>query len=128
MRCLRQSITFTITGLALIPALWPAPAAQAAMLTIEDAAKHVGEEATVCGEVAAAKYAAQVRGGPTFIDFGKPYPNTTFTALIFGTDRPKFGTPEKTLLGKQICVTGKIRLYEGKPEIIISDPKQLVEK
>jgi DNA/RNA endonuclease YhcR with UshA esterase domain len=103
-------------------------AAQADPLTPEEAAKHVGQDATVCGVVAGAKYAAQVRGGLTFIDFGKPYPNSTFTAMIFGSDRAKFGTPEKTLPGKQVCVTGKIRIYEGKPEIILSEPKQLVEK
>ena len=82
----------------------------------------------VCGVVAGAKYAAQVRGGLTFIDFGKPYPNAVFTALIFGNDRAKFGTPEKTLQGKQVCVTGQIRLYKGQAEIVLTDPKQLTEK
>jgi DNA/RNA endonuclease YhcR with UshA esterase domain len=51
-----------------------------------------------------------------------------FVALILGSDRAKFGTPEKTLQGKQICVSGKIRLYDGKPEIMLTEPKQLVEK
>jgi hypothetical protein len=105
---------------------WTA-AVHAASLTPEDAKQHVGEDATVCGLVVAAKYAAQTRTGPTFLDFGKPYPNTTFTALILGSDRAKFGTPEKDLQGKQICVTGKIQLYEGKPEIVLSDPKQLTQ-
>jgi hypothetical protein len=105
-----------------------ATAAYAEPLTPEDAGKHVGETATVCGQVAGAKYVGQVKGGPTFIDFGKPYPNATFTALIFGSDRPKFGTPEKTAQGKQLCVTGKIRLYDGKPQVILTDPKQLTEK
>jgi DNA/RNA endonuclease YhcR with UshA esterase domain len=106
----------------------PAMAAHADPLAPEDAAKHVGEKATVCGIVAGAKYAAQTGGRPTFLDFGKPYPDTIFTALILGSDRPKFGTPEKTVQGKEVCVTGEIRLYNGKPEIILSDPKQLVAK
>ena len=97
-------------------------------LTPEDAAKHVGQEATVCGLVAGAKYAQQVRGGLTFIDFGKPYPNSVFTAMIFASDRAKFGTPEKSLQGKQVCVTGTIRLYKGHAEIVLTDPKQLTEK
>jgi hypothetical protein len=103
-------------------------AANAASISPEDAAKHVGEDATVCGLVASAKYVSQSKGGPTFLDFGKPYPNSIFVALILGSDRAKFGTPEKELQGKQVCVTGKIRLYEGKPEIILSDPKQLTGK
>jgi len=105
-----------------------ATSADADPLAPEEAAKHVGEKATVCGTVAAAKYAAQTGGRPTFIDFGKPYPDTTFTALILGNDRPKFGTPEKSVPGKEVCVTGEIRLYNGKPEIILSDPKQLAVK
>jgi DNA/RNA endonuclease YhcR with UshA esterase domain len=105
-----------------------AGAAHAEPLAPEEAAKHVGETVTVCGQVVGAKYAAQVRGGPTFLDFGKPYPNTTFTALIFGGDRAKFGTPEKTAQGKRVCVTGKVQLYEGKPQIILTDPTQLSDK
>jgi hypothetical protein len=103
-------------------------AAQAATLSPEEAAKHVGEDATVCGMVASAKYVSQSKGGPTFLDFGKPYPNSIFVALILGSDRAKFGTPEKELQGKQVCVSGKIRLYDGKPEIILTDPKQLTGK
>jgi DNA/RNA endonuclease YhcR with UshA esterase domain len=103
-------------------------AAQAEPLVPNEAAKHVGETATVCGLVAGAKFAAQVRGGTTFLDFDKPYPNATFTALIFASDRAKFGAPEKTAQGKDVCVTGKIEMYQGKPQIVLKDPKQLAEK
>jgi DNA/RNA endonuclease YhcR with UshA esterase domain len=121
MRSLRLSIMLFVLTLAPLTA-------RAATLTVDEASKHVGEDTTVCGTVAGAKYAAQSQGSPTFIDFGKPYPNATFTALILGTNRAKFGTPEKGLQGKQVCVTGKIQLYQGRPEIILNDPKQLVEK
>ena len=120
-----SALRLLVTSTALIG--WVV-GAHAATLSPEEAAKHVGENVTVCGVVAAAKYAAQSRGGPTFLDFGKPYPNAIFTALILGGDRAKFGTPEKTLQGKQVCVTGEIQLYQGKPEIILTDPKQLAEK
>ena len=30
----------------------------------------------------------------------------TFTAVIFESDRPRFGAPETTMQGKRICVTG----------------------
>jgi hypothetical protein len=105
-----------------------AVAAQADPLAPENAVKHQGETVTVCGQVAGAKYAAQVRGGTTFLDFGKPYPDAPFTALIFAGDRAKFGTPEKTAQGKDFCVTGKIEMYQGKPQIVLKDPKQLSEK
>ncbi len=105
-----------------------AAAAQAEPISPDDAAKHAGEDVTVCGVVAGAKYAAQVRGGLTFIDFGKPYPNAAFTAMIFAENRAKFGTPEKGLQGKQVCVSGRIQMFKGKPEIVLTDPKQLVVK
>jgi hypothetical protein len=100
-------------------------AAYAAPLNPEEAASHVGENATVCGLVASARYAAQATAAPTFLDFGKPYPNQIFTAIIFGSDRTKFGAPEISLREKQVCVTGELFLYQGKPEIILRDPKQL---
>src|SRR6267378_5166244 len=97
----------------------------AATLSPEDAPGHVGETATVCDSVASAKFAAASHAQPTFLDLDSPYPNALFTAVIFGSDRAKFGTPEKSLPGTPVCVTGVIRLYRGKPEIILSDPNQL---
>ena len=54
-------------------------------------------------------------------------PASLAVAVIFGTDRAKFGEPETTLSGKRICITGQVRNYRGKPEIIVSDPSQLTE-
>jgi hypothetical protein len=69
--------------------------------------RHVGETATVCSVVASAKFASSSRSQPTFLDLDQPYPNAPFTAVIFGSDRAKFGTPETSLRGKRICVTDK---------------------
>jgi DNA/RNA endonuclease YhcR with UshA esterase domain len=99
--------------------------AHAAPLSPEEAPKLVGEQATVCGLVASAAY---TRSQTTFLNFDKPYPNHPFFAVIFKNDREKFvekfGPPEK-LQGRDVCVTGKIQPYQGKPEIILNDPKQL---
>jgi DNA/RNA endonuclease YhcR with UshA esterase domain len=35
--------------------------------------------------------------------------------------------PETSLRGKRVCVTGQIRDYRGKPEIILNDPSQLTQ-
>jgi hypothetical protein len=69
-----------VFGLCALPA-------SAADLRAEDAAHHVGETATVCGVVASAKFDAGLQSQPTFLDFGKPYPDQVFTAVIFGDDR-----------------------------------------
>lgn len=107
--------------------VWPV-AAYAAPLNPEEAASHVGENATVCGPVASAKYAPQAMAAPTFLDLGKPYPNQDFSAVILGSDRTKFGAPEVSLREKQVCVTGDIFLFQGKPEIIMRDTKQLSDR
>ena len=104
----------------------PLPAV-AATISPEGAQAHAGETATVCGTVESAHFAPRSRGQPTFLDFGRPYPNEMFTALIWGSERPKFGEPERTLQGKRICITGPIRLYRGKPEVILSNPSQIAE-
>jgi hypothetical protein len=97
-------------------------------LTVDEAAHHVGETATVCGTIASASYASHSKGQPTFLDFDKPYPEEHFAALIWVTDRAKFRTPESTLLGKQVCVTGVIQLFRGRPEMVLHDPSQLIQK
>ncbi|HEV2549584.1 MAG TPA: hypothetical protein VGU20_19870 [Stellaceae bacterium] len=114
-----------LAGFALL-FLWSYSAC-AATRTPDEASRHVGESATVCGTVASADYAARSKGQPTFLNLDKPYPNHVFTAVIWGTDRPKFGTPE-ALLGKPVCVTGMIKLFRNKPEIILTDPSQLSQK
>ena len=101
--------------------------AVAAPLSPEDAAGHIGETATVCGVVASAKYEANAKSQPTLLDLGKAYPNSVFTAVVYGENRAKFGTPETSLRDKRICVTGKISDYRGKPEIVLTEPSQLTQ-
>jgi hypothetical protein len=94
-------------------------------LSVVEAKDHVGELATVCGGVASTRFAATTRGKPTFLNLDKPYPNQIFTVLIWGDSREKFGTPEEKYRDKQVCVTGKITEYRGKPEIVVSDPRSI---
>ena len=88
---------------------------------------HIGEIATVCGVVASAKYEINAKSQPTLLDPGKAYPNAVFTTVVYGENRAKFGTTKTSLRGKRICVTGKISAYQGKPEIVLTDPSQLTE-
>ena len=96
-------------------------------LSPADSASHIGQVATVCGLVTSTNYAPRSTGAPTFLDFGGAYPSAVFTALILGSDRAKFGEPEKTLRGKQVCVTGQIRLFGGTAQVILTQPDQLRE-
>jgi hypothetical protein len=77
--------------------------------------------------VVSGEYEANEKNQPTSLDLGKPYPNAIFTAVIYGDHRQKFGTPEIALRSKRVCVTGPISDYQGKPEIVLTDPSQLTE-
>jgi len=99
--------------------------AQTAHLNAAEAKNHMGETATVCGRVASAHFAEKTKGLPTFMNLDMPYPHQIFTIVIWGTDRPKFGTPERTYRDKNVCVTGTIIGHLGKPQIIAGKPSQI---
>ena len=122
------NIVKAASALGLVLLVLGAARTQAESLTAEEASKHVGENGTVCGLVASAHFANSTRGQPTFLNLDKPYPDQVFTAVIWGSDRSKFGSPEASLNGKQVCVTGRIQLYRSKPEMVVHDANQLSEK
>src|SRR5262244_3934534 len=107
-------LTLVFSCLAAFSALY----AQAGHLTSAEAKNHIGERSTVCGNVVSAHYAARTKGNPTFLNLDEPYPKQIFTILIWGSDRDKFGNPEAKFQNKRVCVTGVIKDYRGKPEIV----------
>lgn len=119
MRTTRILLT-TLIGIALL-----SPIQAQKKLTAAEAKEHIGDNATVCGAVVSTRYADSSKGQPTFLNLEKPYPNQIFTVLIWGSNRSKFKTPEEDYKDKKICVTGKISAYDGLPEIIADDPKQI---
>jgi len=90
-----------------------------------EAKDHVGERATVCGKVVSTRYADKSKGQPTFLNLDEPYPKQIFTIVIWGSDRPKFGEPEKRYRDTSVCVTGKITSHRGTPEIAANDPGEI---
>jgi len=85
---------------------------------------HVGEYATVVGKVSGVHVTGK---GDTFVNLGAPYPDHDFTAVIFAADADKFGDLEP-LEGQTVSVTGTIKEFKGKPEIIVSAPELLKTK
>jgi hypothetical protein len=93
-----------------------------------DAAAAIGHTATVCGVIASADYMVGSRANPAFLTVvnpDQPDQKRALTAVIYGHDRAKFGTPEATLQGQRVCVTGYISFFRGRPEMILSAPRQL---
>jgi DNA/RNA endonuclease YhcR with UshA esterase domain len=99
--------------------------AQTKKLTAAEAKNHVGERATVCGQVVSTRYADRSKGQPTFLNLGAAYPTQIFTIVIWGSDRSKFGEPETKYRDRQVCATGVIKSYRGTPEIEANEPSQI---
>jgi DNA/RNA endonuclease YhcR with UshA esterase domain len=99
--------------------------AVAETITPPEAKAHVGQIVTVEGVVSEVHHAAP--GKVIFIDMGGRYPNNAFAAVIFAEDANKFPNVD-SLEGKTVDVTGAIKLYRGRPEIILNDPAQIKVK
>jgi hypothetical protein len=107
---------------ALTLLIW-ASMGQAQTLTTAQAKAHVGESATVCGNVAGERTATSSRGEPTFINLDAAYPNQVFTILVWGDDRKNVG--ELPHVGAKICASGMIQDYKGVTEIVVKSKRQL---
>jgi len=82
-----------------------------------------GKEKIIEGKVADAY---KSKTNTVFINFDKPYPNHCFVAVIFSANLYKFiENPEKYYANKTVRIKGVIKEYEGKPEVILSDPSQI---
>lgn len=89
------------------------------------------------GVVVRTFYAGTSPGSPTFLDFHEPYQDW-FACVIWEEDRvtgvpirERFlqafpPSPESYFLQKRVRVSGKINIYEGTPEIILSEPSQIL--
>jgi hypothetical protein len=109
------------------PVLPPPAAGVSSNLSTAQAQQHIGETNTVCGFVASVRFLESAKGRPTFLNFDNPFPNHTFSVVIFESSRGKFASPPEELFNhKTVCVTGGIMDYRGKPEIIVEDPSQIV--
>jgi DNA/RNA endonuclease YhcR with UshA esterase domain len=89
-----------------------------------DAKAQVGKTVTVEGMV---DNVHTTPAGNTYIDMGGHYPNNTFAAVIFSSDTSKFPNVS-ALKGKTVDITGPVKLYKDKPEIILKSADQLKPK
>ena len=92
-------------------------------LEIDSVGKHIGENVTVCSKV----YSIKVFDKVTFINLGANFPNSPLTIVIFTKDFVNFtDTPTNMYENKKICVTGILKKYKDKTEIIVSKPTEIV--
>jgi DNA/RNA endonuclease YhcR with UshA esterase domain len=85
------------------------------------AAAHVGETVTVVGVLTN----VHKTGGKNVLwDIGAKYPDNPMTVYVSKHDTDTI--PDVTpLIGKTLAITGLIKLYQNKPEIAVTDVKQV---
>ncbi|HJT01658.1 MAG TPA: hypothetical protein VJ756_21370 [Terriglobales bacterium] len=104
-------------GCVLLLAAW----AGAECIPIQRAAQHIGDSACVAGRVFAV---SEGPSGTTFLNFCADYRTCPFTVVVFPRDLRHVGDVRQ-LAGKEIQIHGEIKAYDGRPEIVLREARQL---
>ncbi len=88
---------------------------------MEEAARHVGETTCVHGKILSV---SAKPGGTHMLRFCEGGQECGFSAVVFAKDLRQVGDV-RTLEGKEVDIHGQIRLYQGRPEVIVRDYHQL---
>ena len=90
-------------------------------ISIQEAGQHVGETRCVTGKVVRVKVGVK---GVRFLDFCEDQVACPFTVVIFGHDLKDVGDVRR-LAGRTIEIRGVLKLYDGRPEIILNRISQI---
>ena len=101
-------------------ALPKAGAAAPLKIGTAEAASHYDQDMIVTGRVAQ----ITIRPTVTFLNLDQAFPDSPFTVVIFH-GKSSFHGDANALKGKAIEIRGKIKNYQGKPEIALDSMVQL---
>ncbi|MGB9721123.1 MAG: thermonuclease family protein [bacterium] len=91
------------------------------VISYQDAHKFYGKVKTIEGTIVVTNNTGKV----CFLNFHKNW-KKYFTAVIFASDYDKFPkNPEDYYLNRKVRVTGLIKEYNDKPEIVVKSPSQI---
>lgn len=122
---MRSKVLFgTVVACAVLGLTASGPAKDSAEYTALEAARHIGETATVTDKV---EDAYQAKGGNIFLNMGGKHPNEAFTVFVPASASAEF-KDVKIYDGKTVSVTGKIEDHKGKPQISIKSPSDITSK
>jgi DNA/RNA endonuclease YhcR with UshA esterase domain len=98
-------------------------------IKLEEVKNHVGDSVKLKAKIYGGKYIESVKGSPTFLNVGDNYPNAPLTLVIWGNVRSLFKIAPEEMYNKGYVqwIVGKIELYKGKPEIVITNPNQVYD-
>ncbi len=89
-------------------------------ISYTEAPNHVGEYVCVVGRVDHVFTPKET----TFLNFCPDYKTCPFGVVIFSSDAYKFPNPQQ-YEGKTVEITGLIKSYKGRAEIVLNDPSQI---
>jgi hypothetical protein len=94
-------------------------------VSIDSVAKYEGKTVTVCSKVTGIHVSSGDKKNVN-LNFGKPFPENSFSVFITEADLKNFKyNPAETLKDKTICVTGKVKIYKDKPEIVVTKEEEI---
>jgi hypothetical protein len=106
---------------ALIVTLGALPLSASDCLPIQQASQHIGETKCVTGKVIRVKVGLK---GVHFLDFCEDQMACPFTVVVFSHDLKDVGDVRR-LAGRTVEIKGDVKLYDGRPEIILRRISQI---
>jgi hypothetical protein len=94
-------------------------------IDIADISKHMGDSVKICAQVFGGRFFEQSKNQQTLINVGAAFPNSPLTVVLPKALREKYANPETNWKDKNVCFTGKLIEFKGKPEIIVYDENQI---
>jgi hypothetical protein len=102
---------------------------EAVTIDIDEVGDYVGKLVKICSRVYGGIYLDSSVTKLTLLNVGGAYPNSPLTIAIWNENRRNFkNAPETFYIGKYICVIGKVIMYKGKSEIILSNESEIEVK
>jgi hypothetical protein len=109
------------TLIALLNVFFVCPVTAADCLSIQEAAKHIGETKCITGKVLKVKVGNK---GVHFLDFCEDQMACPFTVVVFADDLKDVGDV-RLFSGRTIEIRGTLKMYDGRPEIILNRISQV---
>src|SRR3984957_8463345 len=111
LRCCLLATTVIVTLMLRSPFL-----SASDCIPVSEAAKHIGETQCVSGKVLKIKVGAK---GVHFLDFCEDQMACPFTVVVFPSGLKDVGDVRR-LAGRSIEIHGAVKLYDGRPEMILN--------
>jgi DNA/RNA endonuclease YhcR with UshA esterase domain len=111
--------------LALLIGVFASAVAFSQTVPLDSVAKYEGKKITVCSKVTGTHVSSGDKKNIN-LNFGKPFPDNVFSVFIAESDASGFkNNPADFLKDKNVCVTGVVKIYKGKPEIVVTKEDQI---